>query len=1151
MFPMSFERQILEGLPYPDDEAVRRVTKLLFSLVESKIIPDFRTRRGTDSRQAARLISKIQIQRLEDEERTIAPLSLLLKRQDMRLIALHERLFDYLVFVLPTDSRGLMSEGGTEERKVLAFAQFVLRHQVEHCLYPEASEADVIRSDVAFALEMAQEDPTFYRLLTAILSDEMVGLRGGDYLVLIDAARKNAALEPHIYRMTQRAAGWVADLPENLFQETLVTLGLDCRARALGECWNRSRLTSLSLLERSGFVRKMASGFQAILKDNQEKAFETFSAFKDRWGLMGLFHELGIPQDKMEGKDPAGLFRIFSDRIKEFLKSTEPGARAPVPAAPLPLAREAAGTKSLRDRIEEAKKDPAFPPQVIELIEKNKTHAVGHSGAKYSELIETLLAIPWKKIRPITVSPQEFEEGLHRTHYGLERPKDRVCDFFANLIRRYRRFDPDDAESWQRTGSAFLFVGPPGVGKTSLAISMAQNLGIPYHKISLGGMRDESDLRGHGFTYEGSKPGAIVQGLIKMGCMNGMFILDEADKTEKFAIATLLEILDPEQNHLFHDKYTQTTVDIDLSNCHFVLTANTLETVPPPVVNRCEVVFLDRYSVEEKVAIARRHLIGRVRRRYDIREDEIAFDPDEERELIAHLVREYTHEPGVRELERLLRTLFFRIQRKELDAEAPKPILITRRKIKEYLDTPSRPWKINEEDRVGEMLALGVNVERGLGSIIPIQATRIRIGAKVPLESPAGYLSLVHATGNIEKVMDESRKVATTGILYCAEDLGIDAEAMGDPIHLHFMGGSTPKDGPSAGGAIALALASTLSGRAVRRDVAMTGEIDTQGRITAVGGIAIKLEAAVDAGCTTFLLPTKNLTGDDSIDRLPSALKKELQILTYDQWAGVHEPFQYGRHVLQVVAVDHVVQAARIAFLDPEELERTCGTLLPLADAVREVLADPGAVHSRRLTALFVKNNDEIPVEMIRRLQENGRRCLVLCWDEDREELETHLMRVGVPVDLESLDRREGLSQALARSSAAAATRGVDIVAPYFFLVRDGILSQDSTNAPPISDVRFFANNYAVQKVKIKGSKAALNTAWILASVLPEDLLRTVPCLGLLERVWCADLAFIPEKYRLDVKRAQLILNRTLARWFKECFPETDWEGIFCPIDTH
>ena len=164
-------------------------------------------------------------------------------------------------------------------------------------------------------------------------------------------------------------------------------------------------------------------------------------------------------------------------------------------------------------------------------------------------------------------------------------------------------------------------------------------------------MKDEADIRGYGFTYEGSKPGPIVQGLIKMGVMNGMFIMDEADKTEKFAIATLLEILDPEQNHLFHDKYTQSTVDIDLSNCHFILTANTVDTVPAAILNRCEVIYLDRYSVDEKIAIAREFLVHRIRERYLIGQDEIFFDPDEESEILRHLIRDYTSEAGVRDLE--------------------------------------------------------------------------------------------------------------------------------------------------------------------------------------------------------------------------------------------------------------------------------------------------------------------------------------------------------------------------------------------------------------------------------------------------------------------------------------------------------------------
>ncbi len=537
-----------------------------------------------------------------------------------------------------------------------------------------------------------------------------------------------------------------------------------------------------------------------------------------------------------------------------------------------------AQTKSLRERIDEARTDPEIPQSVTELIEKNKMNATGQSGAKYTELIETLLAIPWGKIKKIRVSPDEFDEGLNRSHYGLKTPKEIISDFFANLIWRYQHFTESEKNHWHRTGSALLFVGPPGVGKTSLAISIARNLGIPYHKISLGGMKDEADIRGYGFTYEGSKPGLIVQGLIKMGVMNGMFIMDEADKTEKFAIATLLEILDPEQNHLFHDKYTQSTIDIDLSNCHFILTANTVDTVPAAILDRCEVIFLDRYSVDEKIAIARDFLVERIRQRYLIGQDEILFDPEEESEILRHLIRDYTSEAGVRDLERIVRTLFLRTQRKETIAKGKSSVKLDLARIHKYLNVPNRQRLINEDDRVGEMMALGVNMEMGIGALIPIQATPVRTGHDRKNGSQS-YLSMVHTTGNIERVMDESRKVASTAILHLAEELGIDAADMSTPVHLHFMGGSTKKDGPSAGTAIALALASLFGKRKIRRDVAATGEVDTQGRVTGIGGMGVKLETAYAAGCKTLIFPRENLTGSEGIDRLPDALKHELQIL--------------------------------------------------------------------------------------------------------------------------------------------------------------------------------------------------------------------------------------------------------------------------------
>lgn len=645
-------------------------------------------------------------------------------------------------------------------------------------------------------------------------------------------------------------------------------------------------------------------------------------------------------------------------------------------------------------------------------------------------------------------------------------------------------------------------------------------------------MRDEADLRGHGFTYEGSKPGAIVQGLIKMGAMNGMFIMDEADKTEKFAIATLLEILDPEQNHLFHDKYTQTTVDIDLSNCHFMLTANTLETVPPPVANRCEIIFLDRYSVEEKIAIAKEHLIARVRQKYQIPRDEIFFDPSQEDEIIRLLIRNYTHEAGVRELERVLRTLFLRIQRKEIMGKGSRKVCITREKVKEFLEEPQPPRRINPEDRVGEMMALGVNPELGLGSIIPIQATFL----PVPQGALHGkLLSVVHATGNIERIMDESRKVATTGLLHCADELGINLDKISQPIHLHFMGASTKKDGPSAGGAIALALASLITGKPLRRDVAMTGEIDSRGRITAVGAIDLKLETAFEAGCKTMIIPSENLKGEGGIERLPDALKRELQILEFEEWQGNHEPFDYHRHILQVVGVENLVEASKVAFVEEEELKSLECQFLDQADALAAKIQEG---QRRGVFAMVVKDLQEIDQRSLDpSLWKNCSGCILLVLQVSSEKRLSELEPLKERVKIKEFDPKKGsLTKALIEILEEEEARGqevewIGLSAPFFFIQRDGILPDAFPPRGNFSGLRLFANNYTVQGVKIKSCKAILNLVHSRLGFLGTEQLNRTFFLKKLSDIWVVDLSFIPEKYRLDVDRSERLLARCLEKW--------------------
>jgi endopeptidase La len=1136
-FPMGFDRKILNSLPAPDEESVGRIRQILRTIIMRRVMPYFRKKRGTDPILVARIGRGFTIQRLEDEEGRIHAVSLVGKKDNAWGIHIHERFFDYLAFVLPSDPESRLGGRSLEEGKILAFGEFLLRHEIEHMLYPQEPEREVIRSDVTFAMDQRHDDPTFYHLLRTALADEMTGLKGELYLALLDTAERGISYEYLITRILIPHVSILGEMPENLIQGLLPILDKEVKKEILGECYRRSIDGADSLVRRTSFLKKLLWLFTRIIEWDEHEASDVFNAFRDRWGLVYLFREMDLPEIHIENKDEEEIFAFFKENIKKITKKNGYPV-SEIPASPHIATPEpepsVSPARSLKERIEEAQNNPSFPRQALELIEKNKLSAVGHSGPKYTELIETLLAVPWGRMQKIEVGPEAFEEGLNRTHYGLKRPKEIICDFFSNLIWRYKQFTTEDP-SWHQSGSAFLFVGPPGVDKTSLAISIARNLGIPYHKISLGGMRDEADLVGHGFTWEGSKPGAIVQGLIKMGVMNGMFIMDEADKTAQFAIATLLEILDPEQNHLFHDRYTMSTVDIDLSNCHFILTANTSETVPPAVINRCEVVLLDRYSIEEKIAIAQRHLIQRVRQMYQINEEDIYFDPTDKTGLLRYLIKTYTHEPGVRELERIIRTLFLRTLRKDILVGRKEARKITRETINRYLEKPRPPWKMNDENRVGEMLALGINVERGVGSIIPIQATRISARGDVGTRRK-GYLSMVHATGNIQKIMDESRKVATTAILHCADALGIELAQVERPIHLHFMGGSTQKDGPSAGGAIALALASALSGLTLRRDVAMTGEIDTRGRITTVGGLDVKLETAYDAGCKTIIIPKGNLRGD-GIQRLPDALKRELQILTYEEWKGDHAPFDYEHHLLQVVAVDHILQAADIAFIDEEELRTTETLCTAYAHSVSKALMTERRGPRSRFRLLYAKDPEELELENLDESLCQGCQCVFLLQPEVREAVLFKSPALGKCAQFLDFNPSSRDLASIIQEMQEQTWNHVDVpvrlsvVAPFFFLKRDGICPKDFPPTSSLEGLRLFANNYTVQGVKIKACKSILNRVFCPLAQLGSAEVDACPFLGKLDSIYTVDLSFIPEKYRLDVKQAEEILNRCLEQW--------------------
>ena len=1118
MFPITIDHSVLSSLPAIDADDVRRVSATLTAIVQRRLLPWMSEQAGIDQVALARAGEQTRIVRLEDELGRLRVVSLATVERGRYTVHLHERLFDYLAFGIPDLDDPRLGAGSQEARNLLAMAEVMLRHELDTLVQPGRELADLVRADLGYLQRRGARDAAFGAAIRDALADPANGLEGAAYLDLLRRLDADEAVDQQVTSLVEGYLDAVLDVPASLLRLASTSLGPVTLDRLLDVAFERSRREALAVRERAAAVERVLAVLDEHRRHGADRLREVLDRAVSRWGWQPLLCELGLEDEPAETDQ---RLRAVSARLASLFRE----AAAPMTVPEGRTSRERftrdaeRSRQTLEDRVEAARNDPRVPDSVIRAIDRNEANLAGHSKPKYAEFIETLLAVPWDTVRPIEVGPREFAAGLETSHYGLDHPKQLVGDFFANLIWRYRELDGEHPVEWHRTGSAFLFVGPPGVGKTSFAISIATNLGIPFHKVSLGGMRDESDLRGHGFTYEGSKPGAIVQGLIKMGAMNGMFILDEADKTESFAIATLLEILDPEQNHLFHDRYTQTTVDIDLSNCHFVLTANTLETVPEPVVDRCQVVRLDRYAVDEKVAIAQRHILPRIRRQFHIEPEQVRFEPGCESEHLRYVVRGWTHEAGVRQLEQALRTLFLRVHRRFILDAGDDSVVLTRALIKHSLDEPVPVRRLNADDRIGEILGLGVDVERGVGSVIPIQATRIAGASETDL------VSTVHATGNIEKVMDESRRVATTGILYCADELGVDPAAVRRPVHLHMMGGSSRKDGPSAGAAIALALASLLTDRQIRRDVAVTGEIDTQGRITGVGGLDVKLETAIDAGCTTVVVPRDNLEGPDGIASFPPPLLRELQVLDFAEWRRGATPFDPERQVLQVVGVGHITEAREVVFVETADLK-----------AVEERFAD----HARRALRSGRARGGCAMVVLVKDVEEldDGLAAAAPCGECDgcRLVLPPGGGRRFAERCPELAGRAHILEHDLAGGHAAAAiveaARGGArplVLAPYYAL-------QEMVSAGALDDLAgavLAASNYAVQGLKLKGVRGVLQRAWCRLLHLSPEALESAPFVTRREGVWLVDLGAIPEKYRLDADRAEAIYSHCLTWWLE------------------
>jgi ATP-dependent Lon protease len=506
--------------------------------------------------------------------------------------------------------------------------------------------------------------------------------------------------------------------------------------------------------------------------------------------------------------------------------------------------------------LEEKLKQLTIPQEAEEKCEKEirKLKMMSPMSAEATVVrnyIDWILSLPWGSYKDENQDIHEAERILEEDHYGLEKPKERILEYLAvqALVERMK-------------GPILCFVGPPGVGKTSLGRSIARATGRDFVRMSLGGVRDEAEIRGHRRTYIGALPGKIVQGLKKAGTGNPVFLLDEVDKMSMDfrgdPASAMLEVLDPEQNLAFNDHYLD--IDYDLSRVMFITTANSLHNVPRPLQDRMEIIHLPGYIEEEKLQIARNFLISKQREANGLKPEQLEFSD----QGIFEIIRRYTKEAGVRNLEREIASICRKVAREVVASEDPVQVRVGPKQVKKYLRTPRyRFGKREDADQVG--IATGLAFTEAGGELLTIEAL---------VTSGKGR---VKVSGQLGEVMQESAHAAVSYVRRRAKQLGLARDFYQKvDIHVHIPEGGVPKDGPSAGITMATALTSALTGNPVRADIGMTGEITLRGRVLPVGGLKEKLIAALRGGVETVLIPKEN---ERELKEIPARVKRRLKFI--------------------------------------------------------------------------------------------------------------------------------------------------------------------------------------------------------------------------------------------------------------------------------
>ncbi|EOX3977591.1 endopeptidase La [Vibrio alginolyticus] len=511
--------------------------------------------------------------------------------------------------------------------------------------------------------------------------------------------------------------------------------------------------------------------------------------------------------------------------------------------------------ETLQKKIDESKMPQEAREKTEQELQKLKMMSpMSAEATVVRSYIDWMVSVPWAKRSKVKKNLAKAEEVLNEDHYGLERVKERILEYLAvqNRINKLK-------------GPILCLVGPPGVGKTSLGRSIASATGRKYVRMALGGVRDEAEIRGHRRTYIGSLPGKLIQKMSKVGVKNPLFLLDEIDKMSSDMrgdpASALLEVLDPEQNNSFNDHYLE--VDYDLSDVMFVATSNSMN-IPGPLLDRMEVIRLSGYTEDEKLNIAKRHLVDKQVKRNGLKADEIVIEDS----AIIGIIRYYTREAGVRNLEREISKICRKAVKNILLDKDIKSVTVTMDNLKEYLGVQRFDYgKADESNRIGQVTGLAWT-EVG-GDLLTIET-----------QSMPGKGKLTQ-TGSLGDVMQESIQAAMTVVRSRAEKLGINTDFYEKKdIHVHVPEGATPKDGPSAGTAMCTALVSSLTGNPVKAEVAMTGEITLRGEVLPIGGLKEKLLAAHRGGIKTVLIPKDN---ERDLEEIPDNVIADLEVIPV-QW---------------------------------------------------------------------------------------------------------------------------------------------------------------------------------------------------------------------------------------------------------------------------